>query len=54
MAIPHWLISLVIFALLGSFLVFAFRQGQGVKPDQNKKHDDWVGPTGGGPPSFDG
>jgi hypothetical protein len=53
MTIPHWVIGLAIFALLGSFLVFAFRQGQQVKPDQNKNHDDWTR-HGGPPSSFDG
>jgi hypothetical protein len=42
MLVPHWLIGLAIFAALASFIVFAFRQGQRVKPDQNKKSDDWV------------
>jgi hypothetical protein len=32
-----WLILLAAFA----FVVFAFRQGRRVKPDPNKKHDDW-------------
>jgi len=55
MIIPHWLIGLAIFAVVGSFIVFAFHQGQKVKPDKNKRHDDWVGQTGGGPPhSLDG
>jgi hypothetical protein len=48
MAIPHWLISLVIFTLIGAFIAFAFRQGQKVKPDRNKDHDDWTRSTGGG------
>jgi hypothetical protein len=48
MAIPHWLIALVIFALLGAFIAFAFRQGQKVKPDRNKDPDDWTRLTGGG------
>jgi hypothetical protein len=47
-AIPHWLISLGIFALLGAFIAFAFRQGQKVKPDRNKDPDDWTRLTGGG------
>ena len=48
MAIPHWLISLVIFAGLGAFIAFAFRQGQRVKPDRNKDPNDWTRLTGGG------
>jgi hypothetical protein len=48
MAIPHWLISLGIFALLGAFIAFAFRQGLKVKPDRNKDPDDWSRITGGG------
>jgi hypothetical protein len=48
MAIPHWLISLVIFAGLGAFIAFALRQGQRVKPDRNKDPDDWTRLTGGG------
>jgi hypothetical protein len=48
MAIPHWLISLAIFAGLGAFIAFAFRQGQRVKPDRNKDPDDWTRLTGGG------
>jgi len=48
MAIPHWLISLGIFAGLGAFIGFAFRQGQRVKPDRNKDPDDWTRLTGGG------
>ncbi len=30
MAIPHWLIRLAIFAALGAFVVFAFRQATSV------------------------
>jgi hypothetical protein len=48
MAIPHWLIGVAIFAVIGSFIVFAFRQGQKVKPDRNKDHNDWSRQTGGG------
>jgi hypothetical protein len=48
MAIPHWLISLGIFAVLGAFIAFAFRQGQRVKPDRNKDPNDWTRLTGGG------
>jgi hypothetical protein len=55
MVIPHWLIGLAIFAVIGSFIVFAFRQGQKVKPDPDKRQDEWMRHTGGGaPPSFDG
>jgi hypothetical protein len=48
MLVPHWLIGLAIFVALASFIVFAFRQRQRVKPDQNKKvgrlgaaHERW-------------
>jgi hypothetical protein len=50
MFIPHWLIGIAIFAVVGGFLFFAFRQGQNVKPDKNKDPDDWIKQTGGGPP----
>ena len=32
MGIPHWIGSVVILALIGSFVVFAFRQGMAVRP----------------------
>jgi hypothetical protein len=48
MAIPHWLISLAIFAALGAFIAFAFRQGQRVKPDRDKNPDEWQRYSGGG------
>ena len=48
MAIPHWLISLGIFAVLGAVIAFAFRQGQKVKPDRDKDPDEWQRYTGGG------
>jgi hypothetical protein len=47
MVVPHWLISLGIFALLGAFIAFAFRQGQKVKPDRNKDPDEWTRYGGG-------
>jgi hypothetical protein len=50
MAIPHWLIGAAILATVGAFVVFAFRQGQQVKPDRNKRADDWTNQTGGGVP----
>jgi hypothetical protein len=50
MAIPHWLVGLAIFAGIGSLIAFAFRQGEKVKPDRNKDHDDWTRQTGGGGP----
>jgi hypothetical protein len=50
MAVPHWLIGPAIFAIIGAFVAFAFRQGQRVKPDKNKDPEDWVRQTGGGPP----
>jgi hypothetical protein len=49
-AIPHWLIGLAILLGAGAFIVFAFRQGQKVKPDANKRADDWMRQTGGGVP----
>jgi hypothetical protein len=48
MSIPHWLIGLATFVGLGGFIVFAFRQGQQVKPDPNKKQNDWMRQTQGG------
>lgn len=46
MTLPHRLIGLVMFALLGSFIVFAFRQGITVKREDR---DDMGGlPPGGG------
>jgi len=48
MAIPHWLISLGIFAVLGAFIAFAFRPGQKVKPDRDKDPDEWQRYTGSG------
>lgn len=47
MAIPHWLIALGIFALLGAFIVFAFRQGQKVTPE-DRDHMGGLPPGGGG------
>jgi hypothetical protein len=50
MAIPYWLIGLVILAVLAAFMFFAFRQGMKVKRDRNKNynHDDWARPTDSG------
>jgi hypothetical protein len=48
MAIPHWLIGLAMLLAAGAFVVFAFRQGQRVKPGKNKRVDDLQG--GGGIP----
>jgi hypothetical protein len=50
MVIPHWLIGAAMFAAIGAFVVFAFRQGQAVKPDRNKLADAWTNQTGGGVP----
>jgi hypothetical protein len=50
MVIPHWLIGLAMLAVAGLFIGFAFRQGEKVKPDRNKDHDDWMRQTGGGGP----
>jgi hypothetical protein len=47
MAIPHWLISLGIFAAVGAFIAFAFRQGQKVKPE-DRDHMGGLPPGGGG------
>jgi hypothetical protein len=51
MGVPHWLIGLVILALPVAFVVFAFRQGQKVKPDPNNRHGpgDWAGGGAWGP-----
>jgi hypothetical protein len=46
MAIPHWLIGVAIFAALGSFIVFAFRQGMRV-PREDR--DDMGGLPPGAP-----
>ena len=54
MAIPHWLIGLVVFAALAAFISFTFRQGLKVKPDQDKDHDEWTRSAGGGPPGDGG
>jgi len=48
MAIPHWLISLAIFAVLSAIIAFAFCQGQKVKPDRDKDPDEWKRNAGGG------
>ncbi len=31
-----------------AFIVFAFRQAKGVKPDKNRKNEDWPNITQGG------
>jgi hypothetical protein len=36
----HWLIGLGIFAALGAFIVFAFRQGSAVKPSGVDHNND--------------
>lgn len=51
MVVPHWLIGLTIFVVIGGFIAFAFRQGEKVKFDRNKNHDDWTRQTGGGGPN---
>jgi hypothetical protein len=48
LTLPHWLIGLAIFAVIGAFIAFAFRQGEAVKPDKNKDHDSWTRDAGGG------
>jgi hypothetical protein len=53
MIIPHWLIGIAIFAAIGGFIAFTFRQGQQVKPDKNKAPDEWKRYRGP-PPSFGG
>jgi hypothetical protein len=55
MTVPHWLIGLVILALPAAFMVFAFRQGQKVKPDPNNRHEpaEWAG-SGDGHSGHDG
>jgi hypothetical protein len=48
MTVPHWFIGLAILALPAAFVVFAFRQGQKVKPDPNNRHGggEWGGGDG--------
>jgi hypothetical protein len=52
MAIPHWLIGLAMLLAAGAFVVFAFGQGQRVKPDKNKRVDDWQSGGGMPPPGY--
>jgi len=44
----QWL-GMTLFVLLAAGIVFAFRQGFKVKPDQNRKTEDWPRITLGGP-----
>jgi hypothetical protein len=54
MAIPHWLIGLLILALPAAFVIFAFRQGLKVKPDPDKRHDHHDQNVTGGYGGYDG
>jgi hypothetical protein len=58
MGIPHWTGSLVILALIGGFVVFAFRQGMAVKPRGSNAKLWWqvvppLPPPGGDDPEAD-
>jgi hypothetical protein len=44
----QWWVGLAALVLLVSFIVFCFRQGTKVKPDQNRKTEDWPNITQGG------
>jgi hypothetical protein len=50
MTITFWL-TIGAGALLLGFIVFAFGQGMRVKPDKNRKVEDWPRDTLGGPGS---
>jgi hypothetical protein len=50
MTISFWL-AIGAGALLLAFIVFAFRQGMKVKPDKERKVEDWPRTTLGGPGS---
>jgi hypothetical protein len=44
MPTPHWLVTLAVIVPLGAFIVFAFRQGMGVKPRKVRVGGWWVIP----------
>jgi hypothetical protein len=54
----HALFGLLILAMTGAFLVFAFRQGQGVRPDKRRDSGDAFNLGSGGsnsnPPNHSG
>jgi hypothetical protein len=45
MAIPHWVGVIVVLALIGGFLVFAFRQGMAVPPRRSRARFWWEVPA---------
>jgi hypothetical protein len=47
MGIGFW-IGLVLLAALAAFVVFALRQGSKVKPDPERKPEDWTNILPGG------
>jgi cbb3-type cytochrome oxidase subunit 3 len=47
MTVTQWL-GVVLFLLFGAGIAFAFRQGMKVKPDKNRKTEDWPRITLGG------
>jgi cbb3-type cytochrome oxidase subunit 3 len=47
MTATQWL-GVVLFLLFGVGIAFAFRQGMKVKPDKNRKTEDWPRITLGG------
>ena len=53
MGVPHWIGSLIILALIGSFVVFAFRQGMAVKPRGSNSKFWWQAVPALSPPEED-
>jgi hypothetical protein len=47
MSAERW-VGVVVLVLLASFVIFALRQGAKVKPDKNRRNDDWPNITLGG------
>jgi hypothetical protein len=41
MGIPHWIGALVVLALIGGFVIFAFQQGMAVKPRRSTSKFWW-------------
>ena len=41
MTASHWLGGIVLFGLV-AFILFAFRKGFQVKPDPNRKVEEWI------------
>ena len=48
MAASQWIGLAGLVFVVGGFAVFAFRQGTKVKPDDNRKNEDWPRITQGG------